>query len=318
MSYFDEAAIDRAVETEIRPALAQIEASRQGSILLTKIIAAGVFGFFGFVALILWALISIWVALAILLVGAVFSGMAAWLMVRLYRGVARSVMVPPLAEAIGGMTYSRQAEGFNARGVIDLGILPQAETVAAEDMLVGTHRGTGFRMVELSCYVRSGAGRQRSRRKRTWRGLVVEVDVPVTFDGPVLLTRERGAIARWIGRQPAMQNAPAQVSFPDSAFSQVFEVYAADPAEAQRLITPALAESLVALSKARPGNALAAAFANGVFLLAVPLPRGFLDQGSLSQPADRLLDRVPAIVHELTLPHRVIDFLMGDRPGNLL
>ncbi|MGF1627735.1 MAG: DUF3137 domain-containing protein [Alphaproteobacteria bacterium] len=319
----DEAAIARAIETGIRPALAHIEATRRGSLMLAKIVAAVIFGFFGVVALILGGLISVWLAVAALAVGALLAGVTALLMVRLYRGVARSVMVPPLAEAIGGMTYAQSAEGFNAEGVAGLGILPTAQRVTAEDMIVGTHRGTGFRMVELSCYIHARGGqardpRRRQRLKRIWRGLVVEVDVPVQFEGPVLLARDRGTLARWAAGHPAAGRGLSKVSFPHAAFSQAFEVFAANPAEAERLITPELAESLVALSRARPGKALAAAFARGVFLLTIPLPRGFLDQGSLFQPADRLLDRVPAILRELTLPHRVIDYLMGDRPGDLL
>ena len=319
MTLGDDNAIAEAVETEIKPALAAIEASRRGYLQLTKLMAAGVFAFFGFIALILWALISIWLAVVVLGVAVVFSAMAALLMVRFYRGTARAKIVPPLAEAIGGMTYQRNAEGFNARAVVDLGILPASQAVSAEDLLEGMHRGTGFRMAELSCYVRRQAapgGASRRKAKRTWRGLVVEVDVPVTFSGPVILARDRGMISRWLGTGAGIDLTP--VSFPDSEFSRTFEVYAADPDEAGRLITPALASSLVALSQARPGKALAGAFANGVFLLTIPLPRGFLEQGSLFQPADRLLDEIPAIVRELTLPHRVVDFLMGERPGSLL
>ena len=311
--YVDDAAIDRAVEAEIRPALAQIEATRQGSWLLIRIVAAAIFGFFGFVALILWALITVWLAVGVLAFGAFCSGLVGWLMTRLYRGVARTMMVPPLTRAIGDMTYSPTAEGFNAQGVVELGLLPAAQSVVAEDMLVGSHRGTGFRLVELSCYTvrrRHRSGRARTQRQRVWHGLVVEVDVPVPFAGPVILTR--GGLAR------RAEEGLGKVAIPHAGFTRVFEARAADAGEALRLVTPALAESLVALSRARPGKALGAAFARGVFLLAVPLPRGYLDQGSLFQPADRLLERVPALVHELTLPHRVIDYLIGERPGPLL
>jgi len=315
-------AIARAVETQIKPGLAAVEASRRGYLQLTRLMAAGVFGFFGVIALLLWALISIYVALFVFAGAFVFGGIAAWALVRFYRGTARARIVPPLAEAIGGMTYKRSGEGFDARAVAELGILPPARAVLAEDLLEGMHRGTGFRMVAMSCFARSsGAVRidgRRARAKRVWRGLVVEVDVPVAFEGPVILARDRGAIGRWLGNEPAAGRGLAPVSFPDAAFGDAFEVYAADAGEAARLITPELAASLVALSKARPGKALAAAFAQGVFLLTIPLPRGFLDQGSLFEPAERLLDRIPAIVRELTLPHRVIDYLMGDRPGPLL
>lgn len=307
--HIDQAAIDRTIEEEIRPALARIEASRKASLLLVRMVAAGMFGGFGIIALILWGLITIWLAVGVLAVGAFATGAVVWAMVRLYRGVARSVLVPPLAAAIGGMSYNRTAEGFNAAGVLGLGLLPRADVVQAEDMLVGTHRGVGFRLVEMSCYRMAGSGRNR-RRQRVWRGLVVEVDVPVPFRGPVLLVRDRRA-----SRGP---EGLRQVAFPHAGFSEIFAVHAADPDEARRLITPALADSLVALSRARPGRALGAAFAEGVFLLTVPLPRGFLEQGSLFHPADRLIERVPAIVRELTLPHRVIDYLVGDRPGPLL
>ncbi|MEZ5667791.1 MAG: DUF3137 domain-containing protein [Alphaproteobacteria bacterium] len=309
--------IRSAVDEEIRPILAGIELSRRGYLQLTKLVATGIFGFFGVIALILWGLISIWVALPVLGFAAIVAGLVAWAMARMYRGTTLAQIVPPLAEAIGGMTYRPMAEGFNAAAVIDLGILPSSQAVAAEHLLEGMHRGTGFRMAELSCYDRveqisMATRRKRSRRRRNWRGLVIEVDVPVRFDGPVILARDRGLAGRIHGA------GLRRVDLPDPAFARIFEVYAADTDEAARLVTPALAQSLAALSQARPGKALAAAFASGVFVLTIPLPRGFLEQGSLFQPAHRLLDKVPQIVRELTLPHRVIDYLMGDRPGPLL
>ncbi len=102
-----------------------------------------------------------------------------------------------------------------------------------------------------------------------------------------------------------------------SAFEKVFEVYAANAGEAERLLSAPLRESLVALSQARPGRALGAAFLEGRFLLAVPLS-SFLAQGKLNQPAETLLGELPQAQRELSLPQRVIDYLHGERPGPLL
>lgn len=302
----------------IQPKLALLEGRRRAYLVLTRLVVAGIFAMGAIGALLLWALAGGIAGLFVLGGGFVFAGIAYLACLKLYKGSARGEVVPPLAEAMG-LSYSRDAPGFDATGLQALGVLPASHRLLAANLVQGRHRDTAYRMAEVLCWNerthRTRAGRTGHRREVLWQGLVVEIEVPVAFAGPVVLARDRGSI-----RNAFEGNAVSllkRVAVPDPAFEKVFEVHAADPAEAERLLAPALRESLVALSRARPGRALGAAFVGGRFLLAVPV-KSFLAQGRLNQPAETLLQELPLAQRELSLPQRVIDYLYGERPGPLL
>ena len=50
------------------------------------------------------------------------------------------------------------------------------------------------------------------------------------------------------------------------------------------------------------------------FLLSLPLRRNLFEVGRLHRPLDRLEEDLEEIVREITIPHRVIDYLHGERP----
>jgi len=297
----------------IEPKLAMLEARRRAYLLLSKLIVAGVCGLGAVAALLIWALAGGLPALIVLGVGAVLAGIAYLACRKLYKGSARGEIVPPLADAMG-LAYSREALGFDVERLFSLGLLPSAQRLMVSDLVQGRHRATAFRMAEVRCWNEKTRGtRGGTRRQMLWQGLVVEIQVPLAFEGPVVLARDRGALMNAMRDATGLQ----RVQIPDAAFEKVFEVYAADPAEAERLLPQPLRESLVALSQARPDKALGAAFVQGLFLLAVPV-KSFLAQGRLDQPAETLLQELPQAHRELSLPHRVIDYLYGDRPGPLV
>lgn len=304
----------------IRPKLALLEARRKAYLLLTKLVVTGVFAVMAMAALVLWALLGGYVALFVLAGGLAFAGVAFLACVKLYKGSARGEIVPPLAGALG-LTYSPDAPGFDAGRLVSLDVLPPCEAASATDLVRGRHRDTGFRMAEVRCWierVQSMKTGNRRRRDMQWQGLVVEIEVPAPFAGPVILTRDRGRLLNAVDGRPGQLDTLVRVQVADPAFEKVFEVFAAVPAEAERLLQAPLRDSLVALSEARPGKALGAAFVDGLFILALPLKGRILAQGTLFQPAETLLRELPQALRELTLPHRVIDYLHGDRPGPLL
>ena len=109
-----------------------------------------------------------------------------------------------------------------------------------------------------------------------------------------------------------------RIVFPHEGLERLFEIYAADAEEAARLITPALADSLVALDAAQPGTVIHAVFDSGWFRMALRLPRPLFSQPSLFTPMAGIVEQMPKIIREMRVPHRVIDYLHGDRPGQLL
>jgi hypothetical protein len=306
--------------TAIRPKLALLEARRKAYLLLSKLVVSGVFVVMLLVALVFWALLGGYVALFVLAGGLAFAGIAFLACLKLYKGSARGEIVPPLADALG-LVYSAEAPGFDVRRLVALGLLPSCEAASATDLVRGRHRETSFRMAEVRCWIeRAQSMKSGSRRRRDmqWQGPVVEVEVPVPFTGPVILSRDRGRLLNAVDGRPGRLDTLLRVQVADPAFEKVFEVFAADAAEAERLLQPGLRESLLALSGARPGKALGAAFVEGLFILTLPMKGRLLAQGRLFQPAETLLQELPQALRELTLPQRVIDYLHGDRPGPLL
>ncbi len=72
--------------------------------------------------------------------------------------------------------------------------------------------------------------------------------------------------------------------------------------------------AMVDLAKAADEKALNAAFVDGRFLLALPRQTSLFDIGETNPPRHQMRAVFKHFVREITLPHRVIDFLHGDRP----
>ena len=60
------------------------------------------------------------------------------------------------------------------------------------------------------------------------------------------------------------------------------------------------------------GKPMRAAFNDGEFLIALPHRTGLFEVGSLRQPLANLESEMDRLLYEVTIPHRVIDHLIGD------
>ena len=71
---------------------------------------------------------------------------------------------------------------------------------------------------------------------------------------------------------------------------------------------------MVDLAKSYEKKALNAAFVDGVFLLAVPIPGNLFEPGSLSRSVYDCEEDIHTFLNQITIAHRVIDRLHDGVP----
>jgi hypothetical protein len=259
------------------------------------------------------------------------------LSIDLWRGRANRIVVPILAEALGGMTARIRSGGpalealpgigalFEPQGLFDLGpafelgLLAQRQRAWADWTLAGEHRSLAFTTAAVVQKWWTGG---RSRRARRSDHVVISIAVPVPFHGRVLIARDGGALEPVLDHLTPLldavfsrQDSPQRLHAPFATFERRFTVRADDPAEAQRLVTPAVADGLLAIDDAHSDRSVRAAFHGGRLWLVLDLPGPMLQQPSLLRPAPAMLSRVRDMADELSLPRRLIDQLHGGPPA---
>lgn len=309
---------DRVYHREIAPHQAELEAGRQGrlrafyrriglSVPILAAIAGGLYTI-GFLPD-----QPVWSAV-ILIVGAVLAGVWISRPAIANRDAMRAVVIEPICRHLGDMAYSRKGkEDFELFRFEDNDVVGNYNRAELEDLFSGHHRDTGFRVVEARLKRRRVAKRSSSRT--VFKGLLFDIEVPQPFTCHVLLASDKGGLVNRVeGFFRDKFGGMEAVSFDHPAFEARFEVYSDDPAAARGLMTPALLDSLVALAEAAEGRTLKAAFADGRFLLALPNREDLFEIGKLHRALDHLKEDVETLLRQITLPHRVIDFLHGERP----
>ncbi|MDA0704007.1 MAG: DUF3137 domain-containing protein [Proteobacteria bacterium] len=234
-----------------------------------------------------------------------------------HRDALREVLVGPVCRFLGGLRYARDPEGaVDSRRFAAHGLVADHEESHTEDLFEGRHRGTSFRMVEARLRARHSA-RAGRRQHNVFQGLLFEVQVPVPFGGRTLISADRGLVADAIGGLFEAGDADRiqKVGFDDPAFESRYQTYSDDPAEARRLMSPAFRANLVALAEAHEEPPLGAAFAEGIFRLALPTKRDLFEPGSIWRPALRSESDARRLLAEVAIPIRVIDYLHGVRPS---
>jgi hypothetical protein len=251
----------------------------------------------------------------------------------LWRGEVNRTVVPILAETRGGMTARvrgglppdalfgiaalfESRELFDLDPAFELGLLHRGDRSWTDWTLEGVHRSLAFTMAAV---IRRRYG--KNRRPRHSHHILLSIAVPVPFQGRVLIGRDSGSIESVMGRLAPLLDAvfsrpdsPQHLQAPYEAFERRFTVRADDPDEAQRLVTAAVAEGLVAIDAAHPDRAVRAAFHSGRLWLALDLAEPMLQQASLLHPAPATMAQLQEVLDELSLPQRLIDRLHGNPP----
>jgi hypothetical protein len=192
---------------------------------------------------------------------------------RTYRRRYKESILPKLAASVGALTYRCASPTI----VHELGaarILPDYDTVAADDEVAGTHHGMAVQIVEVSL-----RRRQQKKSHIVFDGLLVSVMLPRRLTSTTVVATDAGMWekfkASWRG------GALEPVRLEHQEFERRYEVYSTDQIEARALLTPAFMDRFVALA-ATTGFALPGAVAEGARLV-VALPKR-MGAGDLFEP----------------------------------
>jgi hypothetical protein len=227
-----------------------------------------------------------------------------------HREEVRQVVVPPLSAFLGGLEYHRKPKDSGIDRFETAGVVGSHSRRSSEDLFIGRHRDTGFRMVEARLRRRSGKG-----TREVFRGLLLDIEVPLDFAGTTLMVRDHGSLVGGIAdfvRKTFTAMERITLDHPD--FEARYQVYSNDPAEARRLLARPFLDTMVSLADQAGKTALNGAFHDGRFLLALPVRRDLFEIGKLHHALDRFEDDVRTLLEQFTIPHRLIDHLHGDRP----
>ena len=309
---------ERLYEREFAPHVAGLEAKRQRRLksfyLMIGLFLALFAGFF-------WAVIGFELyrdyALLIPVILVVLFAAAFILVSRpvvRQRTEVKDLMIEPLCRILGELQYQRKVRDrpLDPKRFEEIGVVRGHSRVKLEDYFAGRHRDTDFQMVEAKL---ATSGKNSST---VFKGLLFDIAVPRPFSCKILLVGDKGALVNKIGaffKEKFSGLEPLELG--NQAFDARYEVYSDDPKGARELLTPDFLATMVALADAADRKALNAAMVEGRFLLALPRSDNLFEIGKLHRPLTHLKEDVEELVTQMTIPHRVIDFLHGDRPASL-
>jgi hypothetical protein len=198
---------------------------------------------------------------------------AAYKLERQYRRRYKERVLPQLLADFGDLRY-QPASTDEVKRLGALRIVPDFDSVRADDEVSGTYDGLPVRIIE-ACLRR----RQQKKSVVVFDGLFVAITLPRSLSGTTVVLTDRGGWenfkARWRGGSLEV------VRLDDMEFEQRYEVYSTDQIEARALLTPAFMERFLGFAT-RSGFSLPGAIAEGSTLV-VALPKR-MGTGDLFEP----------------------------------
>jgi hypothetical protein len=223
-----------------------------------------------------------------------------------FKNTVRDFIMDIVCQFMGDLQYSRKPGGdFHIKRFSRLGIVGASKIKRFEDLFVGRHRDTAFKLVEA---VIETGGKNSST---VFDGVFLEIDVPQDFSCRVLIGRDKGKVINSVkGFFKGLKKIPDQrVVFDHPAFDVRYAVYADDVEGALNLMTPGFCDALVDLANSYGENALSGAFIDGQFLLAIPIKGNLFEFGAFMRPVYNCEDDLHELLHQITIAHRIIDRL---------
>jgi hypothetical protein len=106
-----------------------------------------------------------------------------------HREEVRQVVLPPLSAFLGGLEYHHKPKDSGVDRFVAAGVVGSHSRRSTEDLFIGRHRDTGFRMVEARLRRRSN-----KRAREIFRGLLLDIEVPTDFAATTLMVRDYGPL----------------------------------------------------------------------------------------------------------------------------
>lgn len=300
---------------EVAPRLEHLEALRQTqrsrTLRIVGLVAAG-----ELVLLLITTLFGFGLAFALFSAAgvALVGFVVVHAMQQTYRNSVRETVMPAICEAIGDLGHTTgSTPNIDLNELEELGVVPGHNRRHIDDVFRGRHRDTDFTMAEVKLRRRGS----RNSSRTVFRGLVFAIATPHEIPARILIAKDSGLfgnrIKGWFKSFDGMQ----RIGLPHEAFEKRFEIYADQPDVALETVSPAFCENLLALADAHDGAPFQAAFQGPRFYLALPKKGDQFRLGSLFRPSDNLEQEARRVLDDVRRVHRLIDFLHGDRPGDL-
>ncbi len=263
---------------------------------------------------ILWLAPGLWWVLLVLIALAAWVGNIAVMQpARGFGDRVRDVVMAPVCTFLGGIQYRRHAENaIDPKRFAEAGVVESFTSARIEDLFVGRYRETGFAVVDARL-VRAGG---RSRRT-VFHGLLFTIEVPRPFSGHILIGRDFGKVGNTLAAWFKSFDGMRAITLDHPEFEAIYAVYADSPDTAPEVLTPVFLDSMVAIAEAAEGAAVRAAFTEGTFVLALPTGRDLFAPGSIFRSVYDCEDDIRELLWQVTIVHRLIDYLHGDDPGRL-
>lgn len=242
----------------------------------------------------------------------VVAGMAWTLSNRLWRDIALATVAQTIGERWG---QSHFASGWGTvdieRWIADLFSKEGQRFTAWESR--GKHRDIAYRLNEATIWRR----RSNQKRSETFYLMEVEIAVPQSFTGSIALRPCSKFMAGVDDLFRHFSGSEMQRREIAPEFDAVFDTLVSANADVDELLTPGFQRAMLTLAKCNPQSYLSGRFQRGWFNLRLPIPRLVFSSAGLFRPLDALADDVNTLWWDLTIPHRLIDSLMGDHQGPL-
>ncbi len=249
---------------------------------------------------------------ALIFGGVVFAG-AHWYAYRPLEAVAKATKERSLTAIADGIGCTYQLGSFEPDGLAlfdEMQLLPSCDRSDYQDHFAGAHRGCDFSFCDghLERRVKTKNG---SRWQTVFRGQLIRVAFPKTFQGVTVVRRDAGifnVLQRWT-------TSLQRVGLGDSRLEKAFEVYSNDQVEARYLIHPVFMERLLELETQFKGKKLRCAFVAGDLLIAVEGGDKF-EIGSMFARLDDI-SRARVIVADIAGIMRVIEAVLTAEQSTL-
>lgn len=234
-----------------------------------------------------------------------------------WTGAVAETVMPAVTDHVGQVSYDKEAgAGFPLGAVRHLGLVGPYDDTSLSDRLEGQHQGTGFVLVEAKL---TKAKRKADGKKHTttvFKGLLFQIDVPITAPGKILIARDRGALGNSVSGlfQGDRGRGLPRVAFDHNDFERMFEVHAEDPEGARAFMPPGFLNTLLQIARREGGGTskpMVAGFDGDAFYLALYRKRDFLRMGGLTTPVATMEAELHAIFDDIEVVHRIIDRLHG-------
>lgn len=144
--------------------------------------------------------------------------------------------------------------------------------------------------------------------------LIFSISVPFDFTGETRIETDKGRIRN---KLRAVESEFAQYKVPDATFEKAFEVFTNDNAGAQALITPALAENMLAIKafyKTQKGGRFSGQFKDRHFTMAVHGGGNLTTVGTGMYAPEQIDGLARTLILRFATILQLVDMLHGDRP----